>query len=785
MIEDVFTNISSSKSSAATVKNAAAKSWHIYIEGMVQGVGFRPFVYQLAKQFKVTGWVNNSNNGVHIEFNGGDSIAKEFYEAIIQQAPDLSAITKHSFAEINHKPFQSFEIRESETHGEANILITPDFAICEGCRVELKTPGNRRYQYPFITCTQCGPRYSIIRQVPYDRRNTTMDIFEMCSLCSSEYHDPLNRRHFSQTNSCTDCAITMRLFNSNRNLIEENQAKIISKVCELWNEGKIVAIKGIGGYLLTCDAANAIAIKELRLRKHRPSKPFAVMFPEINSLHNVVQLDEKEIKELKSHQAPIVLLQIKNQASSKFALKDIAPGLFRIGVMLPYTPLYVLLMEQFKKPIIATSGNISNAPIVFKDEDALNQLSRVADYILVNNRKIAVPQDDSVIKYSMQTKQRIMLRHARGFAPLYINDKITLPDRTILATGAMQKSSFTLLHHRNIHISQYLGDTESVDAQNNFEHTFNHFLQLFESPPEIILADKHPDYFTSHLSDRLSKKWSIPLIKVQHHEAHFAAVLAENNLFNEAAPVLGVIWDGTGLGNDRQIWGGEFFVFHEKKFNRLNHVGYFDWFLGDKMAREPRLSALSLSYGNKEAEEINRPKFSTTEWNNYHQLLSKNTMNTSSIGRVFDAIASLLGLIDKSSFEGEAAMLLEELALGYFRQHPDVPHNWLKWNEWMQQNPVNIKTLIIEIIKDIKHKKNKAEIAARFHVNLILLIQEEAVTSNCNKICFSGGVFQNELLTDLAENILSKTHQLYFHRQLPANDENISFGQLMWYLATK
>ena len=331
---------------------------------------------------------------------------------------------------------------------------------------------------------------------------------------------------------------------------------------------------------------------------------------------------------------------------------------------------------------------------------------------------------------------------------------------------------------------------DNVDAQNNFEHTLHHFLQLFKCRPEIILADKHPDYFLSHLAEQLSEEWKIPLVKVQHHEAHFAAVLAENNLLSEQEPVLGVIWDGTGFGNDRQIWGGEFFIFHEKRFTRINHLEYFNWFLGDKMAREPRLSALSLCYGNEEAEKLIRAKFSNTEWSNYHQLLSKNQpdsyrMKTSSIGRVFDAIASLLGLIDKSSFEGEAAMLLEELGLEYFRQNPEIPDHWLTGHEWMQENPVSIKPLISEIVEDIVQKKNKGEIAARFHVKLILLIKKIAVTFNCDKICFSGGVFQNEILADLSLKIFDKNYQLYFHRLLPANDENISFGQLMWYLTTK
>lgn len=773
------------KDSFIDVQNTDHNTWHIHIEGLVQGVGFRPFVYRLAKEFEINGWVNNGSDGVHVEFNADNTLAREFYKTIIDQAPLLSIITQHSFHEAEEKDFHCFEITDSNVNNETNLLVTPDFAICENCKTELKTQGDRRYHYPFITCTHCGPRFSIIKQVPYDRENTTMKVFEMCQPCDEEYHDPLNRRHFSQTNSCPDCAVNMKLFDSNQNLIEANQAKIIFKICELWKAEKIVAIKGIGGYLLTCDASSEGPIKELRLRKHRPAKPFALMYPGITELANDVYLNEKETGELGSVQSPIVLLQVKDKTASLLASNEIAPGLSRIGVMLPYTALYILLMQHFKKPIVATSGNISNAPIVFRDEDALTQLTAVADYILINNREIVIPQDDSVIKYSRQTQERIMLRHARGFAPFYPHNSFPDTKKTILATGAMLKSSFTVLQHGNIHISQYLGDTENVDAQNNFEHTIDHFLSLFKCKPEIILCDKHPDYFSSDLAERLSTELNIPLIKVQHHEAHFGAVLGENNLFDEQEPVLGVIWDGTGFGDDNQIWGGEFFVYKQKHFDRVNHFEYYDWILGDKMAREPRISALSLCKGLNEAEDLLRPKFSETEWDNYQKILSGNQLKTSSIGRIFDAVASLLGLIDKTSFEGQAAMLLEELALQYFHKNLSIPSSWLNPSEWQLQNPVNTQAFLKEIVNDIIQGKDKSEIAARFHFMLILLIEKIAVTFNCNKICFSGGVFQNELLVDLSISILKKNHHLYFNHHLPANDENISFGQLTHYMITK
>lgn len=768
----------------SSLKAGVIKTWHIHIEGLVQGVGFRPFVYQLSKRFELKGWINNNIDGVHIEFNAEASVANQFYETIIQQPPFLSRITKHSLLEIKQRAFESFDIIESETSGEANLFVTPDFAICENCKAELNAHGNRRFHYPFITCTQCGPRYSIISQVPYDRGNTTMKVFEMCRQCDEEYNDPLNRRHYSQTNSCHDCAIKMQLFNNKTEVVEEDQSTIIQKVCELWREGKIIAIKGVGGYLLTCDASKEATIKELRLRKHRPAKPFALMFPAIETLIDEVLINEQELNELTSVAAPIVLLRINKETGSGLALKEIAPGLSRIGVMLPYMPLYVLLMKQFNKPIIATSGNISNAPIVFRDEDALKELNNVADYVLVNNRDIIIPQDDSVIKYSTQAKQRIMLRHARGFAPFYPNRSVAATDKTVLATGAMLKSSFSLLYNRNIHVSQYLGNTENADAQNNFEHTANHFLNLFKCKPDVILTDKHPDYFSYQLAERLSSDKSVPLIKVQHHEAHFAAVLAENNLLDEQEPVLGVIWDGTGFGDDRLIWGGEFFVYHQKQFSRIHHFEYYDWILGDKMASEPRIAALSICKGMEEADEILRSKFSETEWNNYHKILSSNQLKTSSVGRIFDAVASLLGLIDKTSYEGEAAMKLEECAFKYFSNNPFTLENWLHSFESTQKNVITTESLIKETIKNIRNGKDTTEIAAHFHLMLVSGIEKIAVPFNCNKICFSGGVFQNGLLVDLVTKILNNQHQLYFHKHLPPNDENISFGQLMHYMMT-
>ncbi len=754
-------------------------TWHIHIKGQVQGVGFRPFVYQLAQKFGLKGWVNNNSDGVHIEFNADDVTAQMFYDVSVLNAPQLAHVTSHSIKEISLVAFKEFQILTSGSEEEPLLLISPDFAICKECRKEILDKTNRRYNYAFTTCTQCGPRYSLIKQLPYDRVNTAMNAFKMCSLCNEEYNDPANRRHFSQTNSCPDCAVEMKLYDSNQDIVEEDQGKIIIRICDLWNDGMVVAIKGIGGYLLTCDASNDIAIKELRKRKHRPAKPFALMFPDFNHLQDEVEIHEKEKKELESAAAPIVLLHLKKNYNTKLALHEIAPKLSKIGVILPYAPLYELLLQQFKKPIVATSGNISNAPIIYEDEVALNEFNTIADYTLVHHREIIAPQDDSVVQYSRYCKQRIVLRRARGFAPLYTNKKCSRTKKTILATGAMMKSSFTLLDKQNIHVSQYLGNTNNYDAQIIFENTLNHFLNLFKVQPEGILTDQHPGYFSQQFAQSLSEEWNIPFIIIQHHVAHFASVLGENDLIDENEPVLGVIWDGTGFGDDGQIWGGDFFMYHQHTFLRTDHFEYFHHIVGDKMATEPRLSAFSICSEMEEATNMLQPKFSREEWNNYNQIIIKNELKTSSIGRVFDAVASLLGLIDQSTFEGEAAMLVEGKAHQYFKTGFNIPVSWLEENS--TENFLSAQYLMSQIIKMIKEKKDTSEIAAWFHVQLVLSIQKIADKKNIQKICFSGGVFQNGLLTDLLLNIMGEKFDLFFNKDFSPNDENISFGQLIWY----
>jgi hydrogenase maturation protein HypF len=756
-------------------------TWHIHIKGQIQGVGFRPFIFRLANLENLKGWVSNAIDGVHIEINANQKTTHLFLEKIISQAPSLAQITASSITAVEEKQFTDFSIIESTKEGIANLLLSPDFGMCTDCQKELITTKNRRSKYPFITCTNCGPRYSIIQQLPYDRVTTTMQNFEMCGNCLEEYHSPTDRRYFSQTTSCPNCAIQLSLFDNNRITISKNPFEIIEKISQLWSEGEIIAIKGIGGYLLTCDANNKKVIQKLRQLKHRPTKPFALIFPNLEMVKKEVEISKMESMELKSVVAPIVILNLKNTTATNLQLEVIAPHLNQIGVMLPYTPLFDLLLEKFKKPIVATSGNISNAPIIFEDKKAFVELSTIADFTLTNNRQIVVPQDDSVIRFSYFKKQKIIIRRSRGLAPTYINSHLDFSNQTILSTGAILKSTFTFLHQGNIFISQYLGNLENFDTTKNYQFTIQHFFNLFRSEPEVIICDAHPDYPSTQFAEQLAASSNLPLLKVQHHIAHFAAVMGEHNLIQSSESILGVIWDGTGLGDDGNIWGGEFFIFKNHQFKRCGHLSYFDFILGNKMPKEPRISALILSKNIPDALNFLKEKFTETEWNIYNKIIAKdNTLKSSSIGRLFDAVAALLNLCDKQSFEGEAAMLLENLALDFFKINGlDFQSSY--FSKLTSQQTISTDEILAGILEDIQQNKPTNFIAAKFHFSLIQSVEAFAEKININKLAFSGGVFQNGILVDLLIHHLGKNYELYFHQDLSPNDENISFGQLIYY----
>ncbi len=755
------------------------KTFHIHIKGIVQGVGFRPFVYKLFVSQKLNGWVKNTTNGVHIQFNATKEFSNKILNILQKKAPKLAIITGISIEEIAGIEYLDFKIIHSSDKEKTTQLLTPDYAMCDDCSNELNTKENKRFQYPFITCTNCGPRFSIIKALPYDRINTTMDSFMMCDSCKKEYEDPLDRRYFSQTNSCPECSIELSLYENGK--LHSNFTDL-DHIVEQWHQGKIIAIKGIGGYILTCDATNAEVIKRLRKLKHRPTKPLALMYHDIYELAEDVEMGIGEKIELEEPSSPIVLLQIKKDRMTPIAIDEIAPNLNHIGVMMPYTPLYKLLLEKFEKPIVATSGNISNSTIIYQDKKAISELSKIADIILLNNREIVIPQDDSVVSYSFIKYYRTVIRRSRGLAPSYINLNLVLPKTSVLSMGAMIKSSFTILNHQNIYISQYLGSTDNYEAESNYKNTLSHFENLFQPKFDIVLTDKHPNYFTTIFGKEIAARKNIRFIEIQHHKAHFFAVMGENGLFNSKDKILGVVWDGTGLGDDGNIWGGEFFTYQQGKTERIHHIDEFPFILGDKMPKEPRISAFVMA-SQFENNEIIKAKFSKTEWQIYQTLAKTTSLKSTSVGRLFDAAASIILGIDKQTYEGEAAMQLESAAHQYFRTNNFTTfYSYLKSDE-MPEN--FIKYLIKNILLDIKKGYEKYFIAAKFHISLahyISFIVNQSKALGIKKVTFSGGVFQNQLLIELLISFMDDDFELYFHKELSPNDENISFGQLMYYI---
>lgn len=742
---------------------------HIHIEGMVQGVGFRPFVYKLATWLNIKGWVCNGVDGVRIEAGGSPEQIEMFIYLLTDDAPGEANITHFHFEEVAERNAIDFRIVESDPTGSPTLLITPDLGLCDHCRAEIANPDNKRYKYPFTTCTHCGPRYSIIMVLPYDRPFTTMEEFKMCEACQREYDNPYNRRHFSQTNSCPHCTIPVRLLDNQNIEIASTWDEALIELVRKLEAGKIAAVKGIGGYLLMADATNESAVIKLRERKHRPTKPFAVMYPDLEMLRYDAELTEKEEEAIKNIQSPIVLTKARRNPRSGICLTEIAPGLDRIGAMLPFTALFEILLKAMGKPLIATSGNASGSPILFKDENAFNNLKEIADVFLTNARKIQVAQDDSVVRFT-QSNQRIVMRRSRGFAPNFINSGFSSSSECVLAMGADMKSSFALQINGRVYTSQYLGNLESYESQEGFRATLHHLLMLLRARPQRVVVDAHPNYFSSLLGKQVAKQWHIPVVQVQHHKAHACAVMVENEKLKNSKPTLCVVWDGTGYGEDKQIWGGEFFLLDEDGLERLTHFRYFPAWQGDLMALQPRLAALYLC---KDILSLTKLKdhFSEKEWLFYRKLIqSRPTHFTSSVGRLFDAVAALLRVCNYNSFEGEASLLLETMAANtYCNERYTVT-----WHE----NNIDTIALMEQIVLDINRDIEAKEIAFKFHYYLAEVILEVANRHSVGQIALSGGVFQNALLVDLIHEKVRSHYNILKHRELSPNDENIAVGQL-------
>jgi hydrogenase maturation protein HypF len=756
------------------------KTHHIHINGIVQGIGFRPMVYRLARELQLDGYVKNGSDGVHVFFNATADKAGLFFKKIIQNAPAQSKIISSYLIRINDAVFNGFSIVvEKDDDNEKQVLMSPDTAICTACRNELHDINNPRYRYPFITCTHCGPRYSIIGSLPYERQGTAMKNFRMCETCNHEYYNVGDRRFFSQTNSCADCGIELRIWENASSALSNISEEVLAYIKAFLGQGKILAVKGIGGYLLLCDANDPESIRVLRKRKHRPAKPFAILYPAIGHIIDDFELNNHEKALLQSEEAPIVLLYPKAMVNHHLAIKNIAPGLDRFGIMLPCSPLLELIANDYGRPLIATSANISGSPIIYKDEDALSFLFDIADYIISYDRDIIIPQDDSVVQVSKYENQQIIQRRSRGYAPSFLQYKPQTAS-AILSTGAFLKSSFALSVNGNVFVSQYLGSGESYESQQMYKDTLDHWLKLYTVKPAIVIADMHPNYFSHQYAIELAEKYGTDLRLIQHHEAHFAAVLAENNLVHLQEPVLGVIWDGTGFGSDGNIWGGEFFRYENKELLRCYHFDYFPVIAGDKLAMEPRIAALCVSNDTWPQPATLNDKFSEEEWNNYQVLINSTNLFSSSAGRIFDAVASLLDLCDKQTYEGEAAMYVQSYAEEYINRNGFVMDDSY-FKEGSHYYRIPTASLMQGIILDIKKGKSKHYIAAKFHYSLVCLIDIVAKNLQVEKICFSGGVFQNTLLADWIQTAYKDKYQLYFHKNLSPNDENISFGQLVYY----
>jgi hydrogenase maturation protein HypF len=750
-------------------------TYHIHLTGIVQGVGFRPFVYQLAHRMGLPGWVNNSGDGVHIVFNATPAQAEAFYTALRNDVPVLAVVQGHQMRPMAPQQLGPFEIRHSN-HTAPNLPLTADFALCANCRQELHQLDHRHHGYPFVTCTHCGPRYSIATALPYDRPHTTMQPLAMCQHCAAEYNNPTDRRYYSQTNSCEACGIQLSLYHQQTLLIPNNNAAVLDAMVQQLKAGDILAVKGIGGYLLLCDAGNTASIQRLRQRKHRPRKPFAVMFANLAQAAQHAHIGRAAQHLLQSPISPVVLVPAK--ADGRLPMECIAPQLDTIGVLLPYAPLFELIVQRFGGPLIATSANISGSPIIYKDSDALAYLPAIADYIITHHRAIVTPQDDSVVQVYDEAAPPLTLRRARGMAPSYLGKGLTF-SQPLLATGALMKSSFALHTSGHLYVSQYLGSTDTLEAQEAYNAALQHLLHLLQCRPTVLIADKHPGYFVHEKAQALAQEYDCPIALVQHHKAHLAAVLAENELLSTDQPVLGVVWDGTGWGDDGQVWGGEFFAYSQYRIERYAHLSYFPYLLGDKMAKEPRLAALALCHGM--ADALLQPQFTAVEWGLYQSMLRQyQGLRCSSMGRLFDAVASLLGIQPKQQYEGEAAMYLQSLATAYLTAYESASlHNY--FSDTSPGPCIPTGALLQHIVQDIANGKDKGLIAAQFHHSLVCLVGRVADEGGFAQIAFSGGVFQNILLVKMLRQQWGHRYRLFFHQQLSPNDENVSFGQLVYY----
>ena len=739
----------------------------IRVRGIVQGVGFRPFVYRLAREHSISGRVRNTAAGVIIEAEGEHSSLGAFQRALASDPPPLAVITEITVEPAQGNRYSDFSIELSDGGEAVDTLISPDVAVCEDCLREMLDPSDRRHRYPFINCTNCGPRYSIIRELPYDRPKTSMAVFPMCPDCRREYDDPADRRFHAQPNACPICGPRLQLVDRYGGKVNGDP---LEETITALKSGKIVAVKGLGGFHLACDAANEEAVLSLRERKGRVGKPFAVMAYDVEKARRFVEIGDESRALLTSPRRPIVLLPKKPDASLAAA---VAPGQSTFGVMLPYTPLHYLLLEQFEQALVMTSGNFSEEPIAIDNDEALGRLSALADLFLMHDRDIVLRADDSIARVVLGDTR--MLRRSRGYAPqpVFLPGSLT----QVLAVGPELKNTICYIRGDRAYPGQHIGDLQNLEALGFFREVIEHLKSVFELEPEAVAHDLHPDY--------LSTRWAVeesglPAIGVQHHRAHIAACMAD---CGSIEPVIGIALDGTGYGDDGAIWGGEIFAGGPTDLTRVAHIAYVPLPGGDAAAREPwRCAFAHLSAAFSRIPDL--PFLADVEAERRETVermleTGTNTFSTSSAGRLFDAAAAIAGIRNRISYEAQAAMEFEAAAdpddISCYPFEIDMTAEpWL-----MRPEP-----LIIAMARDVTNGIPPAVIGARFHNTLALMIKETVSNlrkrTGIRKAALSGGVFQNRMLfVKLANLLAADGFEVLAHKQVPANDGGVSLGQAL------
>jgi len=763
--------------------------FHLSIQGLLQGIGFRPFVYNLAQEMGLSGWVQNSPQGVSIEAEGERKILDDFLQRILTESPPNAVIHHYETSYLAPTGDAYFEIRASKNTGEQSTLIAPDIATCPACLHELFDPTNFRYLYPFTNCSHCGPRFSIIESLPYDRQNTAMKIFEMCAVCQNEYNNPQDRRFHAQPTACADCGPHLEFWDST--CLSKGKEAMDATVTAL-REGAIVAVKGLGGFHLMVNACDDDAVRRLRHRKQREGKPFALMFPDLQSIKERCECSLLEERLLLSQEAPIVLLQRRANAndSEGFDIScEVAPSTPCLGAMLPSNPLHHVLMRQLNLPVVATSGNVSNESICTQDEEAFSRLQGIADFFLIHNRPIVRAVDDSIVREILGSPQ--VLRRSRGYAPSTITCKHS--DRDYISVGAYLKNTIAVAKQNHVILSQHIGDLGNLQTTQAFENAIQSLTKLYDIQPHAVVCDFHPDYASTHWAEKNHEN----IIPVQHHVAHLFSCMAEHDLEGH---LLGIAWDGSGYGLDGTLWGGEFFHVKENSIHRVACWKPFPLPGAGAAVKEPRRSALGLLYSVLDESVFDRSElmrfFNSEEAIVLKTMLDKkiNGPMTSSCGRLFDAVASMTGIRQVNTFEAQAAIELEFFRQGsYSESHYPVdliknstPLPIFKNNKTISAcYDLNLKyhldqtSLVRELLQDIVDKCSLNIILTKFHNALAESIVTVAKQIGEERVLLSGGCFQNKYLTErTVQRLRREGFHPYWHQRIPPNDGGLALGQL-------